>query len=234
MDAKRPGALPRPRRDRGQAELRRGGPAAGPAQAGGRCARAEQIAPHADRDARADRRADRGRDARHRGRAGLRARQPALPHLRRSRSPDSHAAGAGDTFVSALDAGARWPAQTPRTRPRSRRPRPRIVVAKPGTTTCSVDELKAYFLGGDKYYRRPAAAGRTARSCERHGLPPHRVHERLLRHPAPRPHRLSQPGQGARRRARRRREHATRACSGSRARPRPINTWRTGCRCSRR
>ena len=31
----------------------------------------------------------------------------------------------------------------------------RIVVAKPGTTTCTVDELKSFFLGGDKYFADP-------------------------------------------------------------------------------
>ncbi len=45
--------------------------------------------------------------------------------------------------------------RTPRTQPRSRRLRPASWSPKPGTTTCTADELQSFFLGGDKYYADP-------------------------------------------------------------------------------
>jgi D-beta-D-heptose 7-phosphate kinase/D-beta-D-heptose 1-phosphate adenosyltransferase len=68
--------------------------------------------------------------------------------------PDSKAAGAGDTFATALalsllaGAGTEDAAEIAQAAAR-------IVVAKPGTTVCTVDELKSFFLGGDKYYADP-------------------------------------------------------------------------------
>ncbi len=119
----------------------------------GACARAEQIAPHADRvlemtgaQIAAITLDTEGALVCERGNPPYRTYSDA--------QPDSKAAGAGDTFVSALalsllaGAGTEDAAEIAQAAAR-------IVVSKPGTTTCTVDELKSFFLGGDKYYSDP-------------------------------------------------------------------------------
>ncbi len=128
----------------------------------GACARAEQIAPHADRmlemtgaqiaaitlDTEGALVCERGNSER--GNSPYRTYADA--------QPDSKAAGAGDTFVTALALSLLAGAAT-EDAAEIAQAAARIVVAKPGTTTCTVDELKSFFLGGDKYY---ADSGRLA------------------------------------------------------------------------
>jgi D-beta-D-heptose 7-phosphate kinase/D-beta-D-heptose 1-phosphate adenosyltransferase len=68
--------------------------------------------------------------------------------------PDSKAAGAGDTFVSGFALSLLAGADTADAAEIAQAAA-RIVVSKPGTTICTVEELKAFFLGGDKYYDDP-------------------------------------------------------------------------------
>jgi D-beta-D-heptose 7-phosphate kinase / D-beta-D-heptose 1-phosphate adenosyltransferase len=119
----------------------------------GACARAEQIAPHADRmlemtgaQIAAITLDTEGALVCERGNAPYRTYSEA--------QPDSKAAGAGDTFVAALGlsllagAGTEDAAEIAQAAAR-------IVVSKPGTTTCTVEELKSFYLGGDKYFADP-------------------------------------------------------------------------------
>jgi D-beta-D-heptose 7-phosphate kinase/D-beta-D-heptose 1-phosphate adenosyltransferase len=119
----------------------------------GACARAEQMAPHAERmleltgaqiaamtlDSEGALICERGNPP---------YRTYAKPE------PDSKAAGAGDTFVSALTLGLAAGADTPNAAELASAAA-RIVVGKPGTTTCSVAELQEYFMGNDRVFLDP-------------------------------------------------------------------------------
>ena len=75
--------------------------------------------------------------------------------------PDSRAAGAGDTFISALAlalaAGAHTPAAADIASAAAS-----IVVAKDGTTVCSAAELNGYLLGDEKVVDAHTLAGQVA------------------------------------------------------------------------
>lgn len=121
----------------------------------GACARAEQIAPHADRmlemtgaQIAAVTLDTEGALVCERGNSPYRTYSDA--------QPDSKAAGAGDTFVAAFALSLLAGAAT-EDAAEIAQAAARIVVAKPGTTTCTVDELKSFFWGGDKYYADPQA-----------------------------------------------------------------------------
>jgi D-beta-D-heptose 7-phosphate kinase/D-beta-D-heptose 1-phosphate adenosyltransferase len=68
--------------------------------------------------------------------------------------PDSRAAGAGDTFISALTLALAAGTDTPNAAEIASAAA-RVVVSKPGTTACSASELQEYFLGGDKLFFDP-------------------------------------------------------------------------------
>jgi D-beta-D-heptose 7-phosphate kinase / D-beta-D-heptose 1-phosphate adenosyltransferase len=119
----------------------------------GACARAEQIVPHADRvleltgaqiaaitlDTEGSLVCERGNS----------------PYRTYSdMQPDSKAAGAGDTFVSGLTLSLLAGADTADAAEIAQAAA-RIVVSKPGTIPCTADELRALFLGSDKYYIDP-------------------------------------------------------------------------------
>ncbi len=70
-------------------------------------------------------------------------------------NPDSHAAGAGDTFVSALALALAANADTPGAAELASAAST-VVVGKEGTTTCSRQEIYEYFSMGDKYSPNPA------------------------------------------------------------------------------
>ncbi len=70
-------------------------------------------------------------------------------------NPDSHAAGAGDTFVGALALALAADADTP-TAAELASAASTIVVGKEGTTTCSRQEMYEYFSMGDKYSPDPS------------------------------------------------------------------------------
>ncbi len=69
-------------------------------------------------------------------------------------SPDSHAAGAGDTFVSALALALAAGADTPSAAELASAASS-LVVGRQGTTTCSRQELYEYYSLGDKYSPDP-------------------------------------------------------------------------------
>lgn len=69
-------------------------------------------------------------------------------------NPDSHAAGAGDTFVSALTLALAAGADTPGAAELASAAST-VVVGKEGTTTCSRQEVYEYFSLGDKYSPDP-------------------------------------------------------------------------------
>ncbi len=69
-------------------------------------------------------------------------------------NPDSHAAGAGDTFVSALALALAANVDTP-TAAELASAASTIVVGREGTTTCSRQEMYEYFSMGDKYLPDP-------------------------------------------------------------------------------
>jgi D-beta-D-heptose 7-phosphate kinase/D-beta-D-heptose 1-phosphate adenosyltransferase len=119
----------------------------------GACARAEQIAPYADRvlditgaQIAAITLDTEGALVCERGNTPYRTYADA--------QPDSRAAGAGDTFVSGLTLSLLAGADTADAAEIAQAAA-RIVVAKPGTTTCTADELRSLFLGSDKYYVDP-------------------------------------------------------------------------------
>ncbi len=119
----------------------------------GACARAEQIAPYADRmleitgaQIAAITLDTEGALVCERGNAPYRTYAEA--------QPDSRAAGAGDTFVSGLTLSLLAGADTADAAEIAQAAA-RIVVSKPGTTTCTADELRSLFLGSDKYYVDP-------------------------------------------------------------------------------
>jgi D-beta-D-heptose 7-phosphate kinase/D-beta-D-heptose 1-phosphate adenosyltransferase len=121
----------------------------------GACARAEQIAPYADRvleitgaQIAAITLDTEGALVCERGNAPYRTYAEA--------QPDSRAAGAGDTFVSGLTLSLLAGADTADAAEIAQAAA-RIVVSKPGTTTCTADELRSLFLGSDKYYVDPSA-----------------------------------------------------------------------------
>lgn len=66
------------------------------------------------------------------------------------RAPDSKAAGAGDTFISALALALASGAQTT-TAAEIASAAASLVVQKPGTSTCDLDELKAFYYGDEKF-----------------------------------------------------------------------------------
>jgi D-beta-D-heptose 7-phosphate kinase / D-beta-D-heptose 1-phosphate adenosyltransferase len=66
------------------------------------------------------------------------------------RAPDSKAAGAGDTFISALSLALASGAQTT-TAAEIASAAASLVVQKPGTSTCDLDELKAFYYGDEKF-----------------------------------------------------------------------------------
>ncbi len=70
-------------------------------------------------------------------------------------NPDSHAAGAGDTFVSALALALAANADAPGAAELASAAST-VVVGKEGTTTCSRQEIYEYFSMGDKYSPNPA------------------------------------------------------------------------------
>ncbi len=70
-------------------------------------------------------------------------------------NPDSHAAGAGDTFVSALTLALAAGADTPGAAELASAAST-VVVGKEGTTTCSRQEVYEYFSLGDKYSPDPS------------------------------------------------------------------------------
>jgi D-beta-D-heptose 7-phosphate kinase/D-beta-D-heptose 1-phosphate adenosyltransferase len=120
----------------------------------GACARAEQIAPYADRmlditgaQIAAITLDTEGALVCERGNAPYRTYSDA--------QPDSKAAGAGDTFVAGLTLSLLAGADTADAAEIAQAAA-RIVVAKPGTTSCTADELRSLILGSDKYYANPA------------------------------------------------------------------------------
>jgi D-beta-D-heptose 7-phosphate kinase / D-beta-D-heptose 1-phosphate adenosyltransferase len=119
------------------------------------------------------------------------------------RTSGAHPAGAGDTFISAmalaLASGAELPLAAELAAAASA-----VVVASAGTVACGQGALLAY-LGGRAGHRRSPGARRAGRAAPAAGQAD-RLHQRLLRHPPPRPYHLPQPRQGAGRRADRRRE----------------------------
>jgi D-beta-D-heptose 7-phosphate kinase/D-beta-D-heptose 1-phosphate adenosyltransferase len=119
----------------------------------GACARAEQIAPYADRvldltgaQIAAITLDTEGALVCERGNSPYRTYSDA--------QPDSKAAGAGDTFVSGLTLSLLAGADTADAAEIAQAAA-RIVVSKPGTTVCTADELRSLFLGSDKYYVDP-------------------------------------------------------------------------------
>jgi D-beta-D-heptose 7-phosphate kinase/D-beta-D-heptose 1-phosphate adenosyltransferase len=120
----------------------------------GACARAEQIAPHADRvlELTGAQIAAITLDTE----GALVCERGAAPYRTFAEAqPDSKATGAGDTFVSGFALSLLAGADTADAAEIAQAAA-RIVVAKPGTTTCTADELRASFLGGEKYYADPA------------------------------------------------------------------------------
>ncbi|MGI8554520.1 MAG: D-glycero-beta-D-manno-heptose 1-phosphate adenylyltransferase [Dehalococcoidia bacterium] len=92
------------------------------------------------------------------------------PHYRTYARPtrDSRAAGAGDTFISALTmalaAGAETPAATELASAAAA-----VVVAKDGTSVCSAAELQMQIALGEKYSLEPAALSTLVASYRRQG-----------------------------------------------------------------
>ncbi|HEX2912071.1 MAG TPA: D-glycero-beta-D-manno-heptose 1-phosphate adenylyltransferase [Chloroflexia bacterium] len=81
---------------------------------------------------------------------------------------NSKAAGAGDTFVSALTlalaAGAQAPAAAEIASAAAA-----VVVSKDGTSTCSADELVEQFVGGEKFLANPARLAERLENLRRQG-----------------------------------------------------------------
>lgn len=65
--------------------------------------------------------------------------------------PDSHAVGAGDTFVSALALSLATGAHTPTAAEIASSAAAVVVVSKDGTVSCSADQLKGYLAGLERY-----------------------------------------------------------------------------------
>jgi D-beta-D-heptose 7-phosphate kinase / D-beta-D-heptose 1-phosphate adenosyltransferase len=121
----------------------------------GACARAEQIAPHADRvlDMTGAQIAAITLDTE----GALVCERGNVPYRTYANAqPDSRATGAGDTFVSGLTLSLLAGADTADAAEIAQAAA-RIVVSKPGTTTCTADELRSLFLGSDKYYTDPTS-----------------------------------------------------------------------------
>ncbi len=115
----------------------------------GACARAEQIGPYGEQilDATGARLAAITLDSE----GALVFERGSLPYRTYAQpNPDSHAAGAGDTFVSALAlalvAGADRQAAAELASAAAG-----VVVRRDGTTVCSAGELREYFTLGDKF-----------------------------------------------------------------------------------
>ena len=115
----------------------------------GACARAEQIAPYGEKilDATGAQLAAITLDSE----GALVFERGSLPYRTYAQpNPDSHAAGAGDTFVSALTlalvAGADRQAAAEIASAAAT-----VVVRRDGTTACSAAELREYFSIGDKF-----------------------------------------------------------------------------------
>lgn len=119
------------------------------------CARAEQMTPYAEQvlDLTGSQIAAITLDSE----GALICERGALPYRTYAKpEPDSKAAGAGDTFVSALALALAANTDTPNAAEIASAAA-RIVVARPGTTTCTAAELREVFLGGgDKVFTDPA------------------------------------------------------------------------------
>ncbi|HEX9116785.1 MAG TPA: D-glycero-beta-D-manno-heptose 1-phosphate adenylyltransferase [Anaerolineae bacterium] len=115
----------------------------------GACARADQLAPHGDRILELTGAALAAVTLDTEGalifsRDGLPYRTYARPR------PDSHAAGAGDTFIAALTLALGAGAETP-TAAELASAAAAMVVAREGTTSCSAQELWEHLVAGTKY-----------------------------------------------------------------------------------
>jgi D-beta-D-heptose 7-phosphate kinase/D-beta-D-heptose 1-phosphate adenosyltransferase len=126
--------------------------------------------------------------------------------------PHSRASGAGDTYTAALALVLAPGADTPATAELAAAAAA-VVVGKDGTARCTARELRARVAGEQKVTDREGAIVRVAEERRSGGAAarsPGRAHQRLLRHPAPRPRHLPHPREGPRRPARGRGEHRRR------------------------